>query len=210
MRIRLILGGGRREHGLDPALRLRLWNTINLAARLGACKQYKVPVLIGETTFGLIRDDIAAREVDVIRVVGKAKPVAVYEIIGEKSGLAPEETERLKLYEEAREAYKRREWQRAAGLFGKIEGDALAALYRERCDNLSTSPPAADWDGLPSQEQIGEKEWSLNSRASGARPVSEPPPSEIRRPTRVLCSSHRPATSSSSTPAPGSCGWERG
>ena len=124
-------------------------DTINLAARLeGACKQYKVPVLIGETTFGLIRDDIAAREVDVIRVVGKAKPVAVYEIIGEKSGLAPEETERLKLYEEAREAYKRREWQRAAGLFGLIEGDALAALYRERCDNLSTSPPAADWDGV--------------------------------------------------------------
>jgi adenylate cyclase len=124
-------------------------DTINLAARLeGACKQYKVPVLVGETTFGLVRDAIAAREVDIIRVVGKAKPVAVHEIIGEKSALAPEEAERLKLYEEAREAYKRREWERAAGLFGKIEGDPLAALYRERCENLNVSPPADDWDGV--------------------------------------------------------------
>jgi adenylate cyclase len=124
-------------------------DTINLAARLeGACKQYQVPILVGETTFGLIREDIAAREVDFIRVVGKAKPVAVYEIIGEKSGLGPEEIERLAQYEEAREAYKRREWKKAASLYGKIEGDVLAGRYRERCENLDLSPPPADWDGV--------------------------------------------------------------
>jgi adenylate cyclase len=124
-------------------------DTINLAARLeGACKQYKVPILIGETTFRLVKDDIAAREVDIIRVVGKARPVAVYEIIAEKSGLTPEEKERLRLYEEAREAYIRRDWERAAVLFGKIGSDALAAIYKERCDGLKTSPPAEDWDGV--------------------------------------------------------------
>jgi adenylate cyclase len=124
-------------------------DTINLAARLeGACKQYQVPLLIGETTFRLVKDDLAAREVDIIRVVGKAKPVAVYEVIGERSGLAPDEAERLRLYEEAREAYKLREWEKAAGLFGKIEGDPLSALYRERCEGLKSSPPAGDWDGV--------------------------------------------------------------
>jgi adenylate cyclase len=124
-------------------------DTINLAARLeSACKQYKVPILVGEETYRRVQSDVAAREVDIIRVVGKTKPVAVYEIVGETSGLTPAEREWLNLYEEAREAYKRREWEKAADIFGKIEGDALSALYRERCRTLKQSPPAGDWDGV--------------------------------------------------------------
>jgi adenylate cyclase len=124
-------------------------DTINLAARLeGACKQYKVPVLIGEETFRQVEGEIAARQVDIIRVVGKAKPVAVYEIIAEKSHLSPAEAMRLKAYEEAREAYKRRDWELAEGLFGAIEGDALSALYRDRCRGLRQSPPPIEWDGV--------------------------------------------------------------
>jgi adenylate cyclase len=124
-------------------------DTINLAARLeGACKQYKVPILIGEETHRRVLNDIAAREVDIIRVVGKTKPVAVYEIIGEKTELEPTETVRLDLFKEAREAYKRREWEKAADIFGKIEGDSLSALYKERCQTLKQSPPAGDWDGV--------------------------------------------------------------
>ena len=124
-------------------------DTINLAARLeGACKQYEVPILVGEETYRRIQSGIVAREVDIIRVVGKTKPVVVYEIIGEKADLSTAERERLNLYEEAREAYKRRDWERAAALFGEIEGDALAALYKERCQTLKQSPPAGDWDGV--------------------------------------------------------------
>jgi len=124
-------------------------DTINLAARLeGACKQYKVPVLIGEETFRHVQGEIVAREVDIVRVVGKAKPVTVYEIIAAKSGLSPADSDRLKAYNEAREAYRRRDWQEAEGLFGKIEGDALSAVYRERCRALTQSPPPGDWDGV--------------------------------------------------------------
>jgi adenylate cyclase len=124
-------------------------DTINLAARLeGACKQYKVPILVGEETYRRVQSDVAAREVDIIRVVGKTKPVVVYEIIGDKADLTPAEREQLNRYEEAREAYKRREWERAEALFGKIEGDALAALYTERCRTLMQSPAAGDWDGV--------------------------------------------------------------
>ena len=124
-------------------------DTINLAARLeGACKQYKVPILIGEETYRRVHSDVVAREVDIIRVVGKTKPVAVYEIIGEKADLTPAEKVRLNLYEEAREAFKRREWEKAEAMFGKIEADALAAIYTERCRTLKQSPPAGDWDGV--------------------------------------------------------------
>jgi adenylate cyclase len=124
-------------------------DTINLAARLeGACKQYQVPILIGEETYRRVQSEVVAREVDIIRVVGKKKPGAVYEIIGEKADLTPAERVRLNRYEEAREAYKRREWERAEALFGKIEGDALASLYADRCRTLMQSPPAGDWDGV--------------------------------------------------------------
>ncbi len=124
-------------------------DTINLAARLeGACKQYRVPILIGEETYRRVRSEVGAREVDIIRVVGKTKPVAVYEISGEKAGLTPAERARLNLYEEAREAYKHREWERAEALFGKIEGDTLASLYADRCRTLRASPPSGDWDGV--------------------------------------------------------------
>ena len=124
-------------------------DTINLAARLeGACKQYRVPVLIGEETFRRVKGEIAAREVDIVRVVGKAKPVAVYEIIAEKDLLAPAEAERLKAYDQAREAYKSRDWRRAESLFGAIKGDALSLLYLDRCRDLRLSSPPADWDGV--------------------------------------------------------------
>ena len=123
-------------------------DTINLAARLeGACKQYGIGILVGEETYRRAQADIAAREIDIIRVVGKTKPVAVYEIIKEKDRLSAEEADGLARYEEARSAYKRRDWEEAAGLFAGLQGDPVAAIYRERCLALMQSPPPKDWDG---------------------------------------------------------------
>ena len=123
-------------------------DTINLAARLeGACKQYGIRILAGEETYRRVQDEIAGREVDVIRVVGKTKPVAVYEIGGEIATTNAHEADKLTLYREAREAYKQRDWDRAAELFGRLEGDPVAALHRERSLSLKQSPPPADWDG---------------------------------------------------------------
>ncbi|MEW5900476.1 MAG: adenylate/guanylate cyclase domain-containing protein [Acidobacteriota bacterium] len=124
-------------------------DAVNLAARLeGACKQYKIPLLAGEEAYRRVKNEIAAREVDIIRVVGKKAAVAVYEIIGERSGLAVEESDRLRRYEKAREAYKRREWEGAALLFAELGEDAVARLYLDRCQRLKQSPPAEDWDGV--------------------------------------------------------------
>ncbi len=123
-------------------------DTINLAARLeGACKQYGIRILVGEETFRRVQAEIAGREVDVIRVVGKTKPVAVYEISGEIAGVSGAEKAKSTLYGEAREAYKRRDWDSAAELFGRLEGDPVALLYRERSLSLKQSPPPPDWDG---------------------------------------------------------------
>lgn len=124
-------------------------DTVNLASRLeGACKLYRLPILVGEETYRFVKDGIFTREVDIIRVVGKAKPVVVYEIFGEKGEVAESELENLRIFEAAREAYKRREWDRARELFRKLKADPLAELFAERCLSLKASPPPADWDGV--------------------------------------------------------------
>ena len=58
---------------------------VNLGARLEAAnKYYGTYTMISERTYELARDHIEARELDMIRVVGKEKPVRVYELIDRK------------------------------------------------------------------------------------------------------------------------------
>ena len=124
-------------------------DTINLASRLeGACKAYGIPGLIGEETYALIKEAIICREVDTLRVVGKKRPVRVYEILREKAEQTPEEAAALERYLEALAAYKIKEWAKAHSLFEALGEDPLAKVYCERCRDLVANPPAADWDGV--------------------------------------------------------------
>ena len=57
-------------------------DNVNLGARLeGTNKQYGTNIIISEFTYGLIKDDFVARELDNIRVKGKNKPVLIYELV---------------------------------------------------------------------------------------------------------------------------------
>ncbi|MBN2206654.1 MAG: adenylate/guanylate cyclase domain-containing protein [Candidatus Aminicenantes bacterium] len=126
-------------------------DTVNLASRLeGACKQYGVGLLVGEETRRLVRDELDAREVDLIRVVGKARPVRVYELLGERGGRSGEEIAREASYQAALEAYRNRDWDGAAALFAALAeaGDPVAGVYARRTTGLRADPPPVDWDGV--------------------------------------------------------------
>ncbi|MDA3941018.1 MAG: adenylate/guanylate cyclase domain-containing protein [Spirochaetia bacterium] len=57
-------------------------DNVNLGARLeGTNKVYRTNIIISENTYGLVKDQIIARELDNIRVKGKNKPVLIYELI---------------------------------------------------------------------------------------------------------------------------------
>lgn len=57
-------------------------DNVNLGARLeGVNKIYKTNILISENTYGLVQDRVIVRELDIIRVKGKNKPVLIYELI---------------------------------------------------------------------------------------------------------------------------------
>ena len=124
-------------------------DTINLASRLeGTCKQYGLNILMGETTFHEVKDIIAARRVDLIRVVGKVQPVHIYEIVDEWKMLAQDERDSLESYNRGVELYHDRKWDKALDLFQSLEDDKLAQMYVKRILRFKKFPPQDDWTGI--------------------------------------------------------------
>ncbi len=122
-------------------------DTINLASRLeSAGKQYGVHLLAGEATVDKAGDALISREVDVIRVVGKTKPVRIYELIGERGAVSETTMRRLDLFRRGLALFRERAFSEAEAVFSGIGDDPVAALYRDRCRTLTTTPPPADWD----------------------------------------------------------------
>ncbi len=127
-------------------------DTVNLASRLeGASKQYGAKILLSEMTVRDLKHPATLRELDLIRVKGKDRPVAVYESLGYRA----QETALpalLKLHAEGIEAYRARDWKAAARAFdGSLElypNDGPGKVYRERCKLLGKTPPPDDWDGV--------------------------------------------------------------
>jgi len=122
-------------------------DTINLASRLeSAGKQYGVYLLAGEATMKKTGDALVAREVDVIRVVGKKEPVCIYELIGEKGSVADDVLRRIELFHRGLSIFRSREFSAAEKVFAEAGDDSVAALYRDRCRTLTATPPPDDWD----------------------------------------------------------------
>jgi class 3 adenylate cyclase/CHASE2 domain-containing sensor protein len=57
-------------------------DNVNLGARLeGTTKQYKTNIIISEFTYEFVKDKVITRELDLVRVKGKERPVKIYELI---------------------------------------------------------------------------------------------------------------------------------
>jgi adenylate cyclase len=127
-------------------------DTVNLASRLeGATKQYGAKILLSEMSVRELRRPTTLREIDLIRVKGKDRPVAVYESLGYRAHEAALPA-LLELHAAGIAAYRDRDWKAAARAFdGALElcpADGPAAVYRQRCKLLGKTPPPDDWDGV--------------------------------------------------------------
>ena len=97
-----------------------LGDSVNLGSRLeGANKLYGTRVMLSETTAAMVKDRFVLRQLDVLRVKGKLKPMGVYELIAE--GTANEATaRRVRLYEEALHLYQKQQWDEADKLLAEV------------------------------------------------------------------------------------------
>lgn len=127
-------------------------DSVNLASRLeGANKKYGTRIMISEFTHEQVKDRFITRELDLLRVVGKNKPVKVYELLGQK-GLEPEVSNLLQQYDDGIRLYNARKFAEALTKFELILKDfpldGPSKVYKQRCEILRDFPPKPDWDGV--------------------------------------------------------------
>jgi adenylate cyclase len=127
---------------------------VNLAARLeGANRDYGTELLVSEFTLAELKRPYLLREVDRLRVRGRHRPVAVFELLDyAPEELLPHLRYVVALYNEGLERYRRREWDAARRMFDEAlqqrSDDGPARTYRERCAFFERQPPPDDWDGV--------------------------------------------------------------
>lgn len=127
---------------------------VNLAARLeSANKLYGTSILMSEFTYKGLRDSYVCREVDLIRVKGKIRPVGIYQILDyyDKKSF-PYRDDVLELFQKGLTCYRGRDWQRGTQFFSRAlglnENDPVSRLYLLRCQAFAESAPPDDWDGV--------------------------------------------------------------
>ena len=129
-------------------------DSVNLGARLEpANKQYGTRIMIGEQTYLLAKDQIVARELDLLRVKGKTEPVRVYELIGlTEKGVNEKTKQVLGLFKLGFENYLAQNWEMAIKYFREVQRleplDGPAKTYIRRCEAYAAESPGAEWDGV--------------------------------------------------------------
>jgi adenylate cyclase len=129
-------------------------DNVNLGARLeSANKFYGTGIMISDFTYEYIKNDFYTRELDLIRVVGKAKPIKVYELIAFKDDkLSDNFLKLLEKYADGLQFYKTQQWDKAITTFESclqlVADDMPSAEYRTRCIEYKFNSPGPDWDGV--------------------------------------------------------------
>jgi adenylate cyclase len=126
-------------------------DAVNLGSRLeGLTKEYGVKIIVSEFTRTAV-PDFVFRDLDLVRVKGKDKPVGIYEPIcpvGEDNEQVMEE---LALYGEALALYRAQQWNSAEERFSILKQRYperyLYDLYTKRIAYFREHPPGAGWDG---------------------------------------------------------------
>jgi class 3 adenylate cyclase len=127
-------------------------DTVNLASRLeGANKAYGSRCLIAQATASLCAAEFDLREIDRVVVAGQSQPQTVYEVMGRKDALSPQQTLACTHYAAGLAAYRARRWDEAHAAFAAAieaapdDGPSIALLARTA--SLKQNPPPENWDG---------------------------------------------------------------
>ncbi len=123
-------------------------DAVNLASRLeGVNKKYGTQAIVSEDTAKACGDTVEFREIDTVRVVGRAAPVGLFEPLASAGGITPDHRVRLADFSAALGAWRRGNFAVAAETFARIAAaDAVAAKFAERARAMKSAPP--DWTGV--------------------------------------------------------------
>jgi adenylate cyclase len=126
-------------------------DSVNLASRLeGANKIYGSRILVAQPTVDLVGNRFLFRKLDLLKVKGKDRPMAVYELLAEGTGTSAQQN-LARESESALHAYQQRNWDEAERMLVVLsqsfpdDGPTESLLHRVR--DFRKEPPPSDWDG---------------------------------------------------------------
>jgi adenylate cyclase len=127
-------------------------DSVNLASRLeGTNKQFGTRIIVSEATYLEAQEHFIVRELDLIRVKGKTKPVKIYELLGPTADLETYR-DRVERFHQGLEKYRSGLWESALKTFEELTinypQDAPSRIFVQRCHDLLEQPPAGAWDGV--------------------------------------------------------------
>ncbi len=127
-------------------------DVVNLASRLeGANKAYGTRNLISERTIAAASAAFEVREIDRVVVAGHTHSEVIFEILGRKGELTPQQLSSRDSYLEGLAAYREQRWDDAlralnASLEPMPDDEPSMALLK-RVESLQANPPSQGWDG---------------------------------------------------------------
>jgi adenylate cyclase len=126
---------------------------VNIASRLeGVNKAYGIYTLISETTRKAAGNEITVREVDTIKVVGRKKPVTVFELMGYNEHSDKSIKDTIAKYQQGLQAYRDQNWNQAIELFKAVQAvlpdDGPSKTMLARCYEYKLEPPSESWNGV--------------------------------------------------------------
>ncbi|MEX0928770.1 MAG: adenylate/guanylate cyclase domain-containing protein, partial [Balneolales bacterium] len=137
-------------------------DNVNLAARCeSGAKMYGIQTMVTQETKQKAEqagDDCVFRKLDNIVVVGRTRPVTVYEVAGLRAHMSADHMECIALFEQGLHAYFQQNWEKAIIKFtaaAKLEpghpvnkrklNPSLVLLGRS--EQLKQNPPGDNWNG---------------------------------------------------------------
>jgi adenylate cyclase len=127
-------------------------DVVNLASRLeGVNKTYGTRNLVSARTIAAADAALEVREIDRVVVAGHTRSEIIFEILGPKGELTPQQLLSRDKYLEGLAAYRERRWDEALGALngslGAIPDDGPSMALLKRVESLKATPPSRDWDG---------------------------------------------------------------
>ena len=130
-----------------------LGDAVNLGSRLeGTTKYYGVGLVVGEATRAAAGEAFVFRELDLVRVKGKATAIRVYEPVCRSSEADDALQRELADYGQVLADFRARRWEEARAGFSRLLDGApdrrLYEIYLERIEALAADDPGEGWDGV--------------------------------------------------------------